>query len=272
MPSPANWAWTRSCAGPSPAAPRCGTGSTATTPSPGCRTPSASSAHGGLGLRIATGAARPDWARGAARRTLRRRIEDYLKLGPLGTAFAGFPRDGRAPSLPRVLLIDEIDKSDIDLPNDLLHVFEEGAFEIDELAGGAPATPVRPPLAHRTMAMRDIRARRLPEVDTAVECRAFPFVVMTSNSEREFPAPFLRRCIQLEMQRPEPRASHRDRRASSATSTRSPIDLCRDHREIIEAFDEDRRGARPGRRPAAASHLPAYEAHRRLRGSEAAEH
>lgn len=34
---------------------------------------------------------------------------------------------------PRVLLIDEIDKSDIDLPNDLLHIFEEGEFEIPEL-------------------------------------------------------------------------------------------------------------------------------------------
>jgi hypothetical protein len=35
---------------------------------------------------------------------------------------------------PRVLLIDEIDKSDIDLPNDLLNIFEEGEFEITELA------------------------------------------------------------------------------------------------------------------------------------------
>ncbi|MEY3827794.1 MAG: hypothetical protein RLZZ148_2615 [Cyanobacteriota bacterium] len=34
---------------------------------------------------------------------------------------------------PRILLIDEIDKSDIDLPNDLLTLFEEGRFEIPEL-------------------------------------------------------------------------------------------------------------------------------------------
>jgi MoxR-like ATPase len=53
-------------------------------------------------------------------------IANYLRLGPLGTAFA-------AQDKPRVLLIDEIDKSDIDLPNDLLHIFEEGEFEIPEL-------------------------------------------------------------------------------------------------------------------------------------------
>src|SRR5205814_7161668 len=53
-------------------------------------------------------------------------IGRYVRLGPLGTAL--LPR-----LRPRVLLIDEIDKSDIDLPNDLLHVFEEGSFEIPEL-------------------------------------------------------------------------------------------------------------------------------------------
>src|SRR5262249_29718649 len=54
-------------------------------------------------------------------------IGRYLRLGPLGTALLPSKR-------PRVLLIDEIDKSDIDLPNDLLNVFEEGTFEIPELA------------------------------------------------------------------------------------------------------------------------------------------
>jgi hypothetical protein len=53
-------------------------------------------------------------------------IGQYITLGPVGTAFL--------PSLyPRVLLIDEIDKSDINLPNDLLHLFEEGRFQIPEL-------------------------------------------------------------------------------------------------------------------------------------------
>ncbi|NES00672.1 MAG: AAA domain-containing protein, partial [Symploca sp. SIO1B1] len=53
-------------------------------------------------------------------------IGKYIQLGPLGTAL--LPSDK-----PRALLIDEIDKSDIDLPNDLLYLFEEGEFKIPEL-------------------------------------------------------------------------------------------------------------------------------------------
>src|SRR5262249_38678447 len=53
-------------------------------------------------------------------------ISKYLKLGPLGTALLPTAR-------PRALLIDEIDKSDLDLPNDLLNIFEEGEFPIPEL-------------------------------------------------------------------------------------------------------------------------------------------
>src|SRR5947209_17649716 len=49
-------------------------------------------------------------------------ITKYLRLGPLGTALLPTTR-------PRALLIDEIDKSDIDLPNDLLNVFDRGEFE-----------------------------------------------------------------------------------------------------------------------------------------------
>ena len=53
-------------------------------------------------------------------------IGSYIALGALGTAFL--------PSkLPRVLLVDEVDKSDINLPNDLLNLFEEGEYQIPEL-------------------------------------------------------------------------------------------------------------------------------------------
>lgn len=55
-----------------------------------------------------------------------RPIGDYIQLGPVGTAFLPTP-------YPRVLLIDEIDKSNINLPNDLLNLLEEGQFEITEL-------------------------------------------------------------------------------------------------------------------------------------------
>lgn len=114
-------------------------------------------------------------------------IEKYLTLGPLGSALA--------PSkTPRVLLIDEIDKSDIDLPNDLLNIFEEGEFEIPELAR------ISDPPKH------DIRLQQSDEttevIKGKVRCDEFPFVVMTSNGERDFPAPFLRRCLRLNIEPP----------------------------------------------------------------------
>jgi MoxR-like ATPase len=117
-------------------------------------------------------------------------IGQYLRLGPLGTAL--LPR-----RRPRVLLVDEIDKSDIDLPNDLLDVFEEGSFEIPELArlAAQQATiPIRPGDAGEPW----------PITQGRVQCGAFPIVILTSNGERGFPAPFLRRCIRLEVTAPDP--------------------------------------------------------------------
>ena len=62
-------------------------------------------------------------------------IGNYLRLGPLGTAFL--------PSrYPRVLLIDEIDKADINLPNDLLNLFEEGGYVLPELLRLTQQMPV----------------------------------------------------------------------------------------------------------------------------------
>lgn len=119
-------------------------------------------------------------------------IGEYLRLGPLGTAFA-------ASDKPRVLLIDEIDKSDIDLPNDLLHLFEEGEFEIPELARLRKAQEIVEILPHDAEA----GAPGIPIRRGWVRCTHFPLVVMTSNGEREFPPPFLRRCLPLEMRLPD---------------------------------------------------------------------
>jgi MoxR-like ATPase len=117
-------------------------------------------------------------------------LEDHLRLGPLGTALLPHER-------PRVLLIDEIDKSDLDLPNDLLNVLEEGQYEIPELVRAAR----RAPEAEVMVADGD---ERVPITRGRVRCRAFPFVVLTSNGEREFPPAFLRRCVTLRLRRPEP--------------------------------------------------------------------
>ncbi|MET7509144.1 AAA family ATPase [Streptomyces albidoflavus] len=117
-------------------------------------------------------------------------IGDYLRLGPLGTAL--LPGE-----LPRVLLIDELDKSDIDLPNDLLNVLEEGEFTIPELQRIADRLP------DRTAHVLTHDGRRVPVKDGRVQCTAFPFTVLTSNEERDFPAPLMRRCIHLELGRPD---------------------------------------------------------------------
>jgi MoxR-like ATPase len=118
-------------------------------------------------------------------------ICEYLHLGPLGTAFATSTKQ-----CPRVLLIDEIDKSDIDLPNDLLHIFEEGEFEIPELVRLREEE-------HTILPDKDDKdGKAIPIKRGRVLCEAFPLIIMTSNGEREFPPAFLRRCLQLEMQLP----------------------------------------------------------------------
>jgi MoxR-like ATPase len=85
-----------------------------------------------------------------------RDIAKYIKLGPLGEALA-------APSRV-VLLIDEIDKADLEFPNDLLHELDVMRFRIDETG-------------------QDIAAIERP------------VVVITSNNEKELPDAFLRRCV-----------------------------------------------------------------------------
>lgn len=117
-------------------------------------------------------------------------IGRYIRLGPLGTAL--LPQ-GR----PRVLLIDELDKSDIDLPNDLLNVFEEGGYTVPELE----RLPEEQNVVHVMAAEGD---RRVPVTGGVVQCTAFPLVIITSNGEREFPPAFLRRCVRLVIEPPTP--------------------------------------------------------------------
>ncbi|MGW2699081.1 AAA family ATPase [Streptomyces sp. NPDC001340] len=119
-------------------------------------------------------------------------IEDHLRLGPLGTALLPYAR-------PRALLIDEIDKSDLDLPNDLLNVLEEGQYEIPELVRSSGSGDEDP----KAMVMVDGTHERVPVDRGRVRCRAFPFVVLTSNGEREFPPAFLRRCVTLRLRQPD---------------------------------------------------------------------
>jgi MoxR-like ATPase len=83
-------------------------------------------------------------------------IRQYIELGPLGRALTSEEQV--------VLLIDEIDKADLEFPNDLLHELDLMEFTVIETG----------------------------DVHRAVQR---PIVVITSNAEKELPDPFLRRCI-----------------------------------------------------------------------------
>jgi MoxR-like ATPase len=90
-----------------------------------------------------------------------RNPRNYREFGPLGKAF-------RVTDCPAVVLIDEIDKAELDFPNDLLTVLDEPwEFEIPETQ-------------EKITANRD----------------HLPIIIITSNKEKgNLPAPFLRRCL-----------------------------------------------------------------------------
>ncbi len=83
-------------------------------------------------------------------------IGRYIKMGKLGEAFASREQV--------VLLIDEIDKADIEFPNDLLWELDQMEFYI-------------------------------PETKETVKAATRPVVIITSNAEKELPDAFLRRCV-----------------------------------------------------------------------------
>jgi MoxR-like ATPase len=150
-------------------------------------------------------------------------IGQYIRLGPLGAALLPSER-------PRVLLIDEIDKSDIDLPNDLLHIFEEGEFDIPEL--------VRLAQQHKSVQVYYGKnsTAKVPIEEGHVRCFAFPFIVMTSNEEREFPPAFLRRCLRLTMKEPT-----KDELVS-IVEAHLGADVVSQATEIIDEFVKKRQG------------------------------
>jgi MoxR-like ATPase len=116
------------------------------------------------------------------RRQQARFVYPYVTLQPLGEAI----RRGK----PAVVLIDEIDKADIDFPNDLLEVLGAFGFDIDEM----PAEEDR--LSRKAHGF----GRR---VDGSRKGAVRPIVVITSNREKQLPEPFLRRCLYLELKFPE---------------------------------------------------------------------
>lgn len=117
-------------------------------------------------------------------------IEDHVRLGPLGTVLAPTER-------PTCLLVDERDKASYDLPNDLLHAFEEEAFRIPELE------------SKEKCVVRTLDGRPTPVRLGEIRCHHHPVVVITTNNERDFPPAFLRRCVEVLLQPPSVEQIHR---------------------------------------------------------------
>lgn len=104
----------------------------------------------------------------------------YLSLGPLGQAIQ---RQKRC-----VVLIDEVDKADIDFPNDLLDVLDKFSFQIDDL-----------PEEEEALCQEEKGFGRTVEGKVG----SHPIVVITSNREKRLPEPFLRRCLYVRLRFPE---------------------------------------------------------------------
>jgi MoxR-like ATPase len=96
---------------------------------------------------------------------LSRDVRNYIHLGPLGRAIVRAQYGRRS-----VVLIDEIDKADLDFPNDLLLELDRLEFRVEEVPGMRFAVPDDRP---------DLR----------------PIVFVTHNEEKALPTAFLRRCI-----------------------------------------------------------------------------
>jgi MoxR-like ATPase len=97
-------------------------------------------------------------------------VKEFIKFGALGSAIREKDEAGNIQDKRFVVLIDEIDKADIDFPNDLLWVLDKPEFQITEFGSGEDAW------------LRADKERR-------------PIIIITSNREKELPGPFLRRCF-----------------------------------------------------------------------------
>jgi MoxR-like ATPase len=145
----------------------------------------------------------------------------FITLGAIGTAFM-------APKgKPRVVLIDEIDKSDVDLPNDLLHVFENGQFEIPELRRIARDTP--------HIEVRTLDGQSVTIEQGVVRCSEFPIVVITSNGERDLPPAFLRRCLRIDLPRPDTKMLKQIVKNHLPTADTTGLD------DLLDKFDAKRK-------------------------------
>lgn len=109
-----------------------------------------------------------------------RYVYPYIELEPLGRVI----QEGK----PSVVLIDEVDKADIDFPNDLLDVLDRFEFDIEDL-----------PLSESD---RCLNNRGFGRHVSASSGGVRPLVIITSNREKQLPEPFLRRCLYIQLEFP----------------------------------------------------------------------
>lgn len=107
-------------------------------------------------------------------------VYPYLSLGPLGEAIHQKKR--------RVVLIDEIDKADIDFPNDLLDALDTFEFQISDL----------PDAEQEQCLKRNGFGKTIKSDDETT-----PIIVITSNREKRLPEAFLRRCLYVHLRLPD---------------------------------------------------------------------
>jgi MoxR-like ATPase len=110
--------------------------------------------------------------------------ENYIHYEALGRAICdSIGQNKEEQRRRRVVLIDEIDKAPRDLPNDILSIIESMSFEVPELKS----------------AKETDRSFYRKEGDEAYK----PVVILTSNSEKTLPEPFLRRCVYFHIDMPD---------------------------------------------------------------------
>ena len=131
-------------------------------------------------------------------------IGRYIKLGALGQAFAAEVR--------HVVLIDEVDKADLEFPNDLLHELDRMRF-------------------------------RIAETGEEIAAKHRPVIVITSNNEKDLPDAFLRRCVFHFIEFPDQELMRRVVEVHHPGLERELVD------QVLKVFYEVRDGMRLRKRP-----------------------
>lgn len=136
-----------------------------------------------------------------------RSVEEFIRFRALGLAIllasdpekvaSYLPNELKGTGPKRsIVLIDEIDKAPLDFPNDILREIEDMVFEVKEL-----------------------------KVEFRAEKKYKPLVIFTSNNEKSFPEPFLRRCVYYDIQFPD--------KATLKTIIKNKVPLSEDFKKNI---------------------------------------